>query len=31
MKINFARNIDNWLGIPICFVLSIFHGIQRSP
>ena len=29
MKINFIRNIDYWLGIPICFLLSIFHWMQK--
>lgn len=29
MKINFTRYIDYWLGIPICFILSIFHNVQR--
>lgn len=29
MKINLIRNIDYWLGIPICFFLSIIYRIQR--
>ena len=29
MQISIARKIDYWLGIPICFILSIFHKIQN--
>ena len=29
MRVNFARNIDYWLGIPVCFVLSVFYRIQK--
>ncbi len=29
MRVNFARNVDYWLGIPVCFVLSAFHRIQK--
>jgi ADP-heptose:LPS heptosyltransferase len=26
---NAMRRIDYWVGIPICFVLSLWHGLQR--
>lgn len=29
MQISIVRKIDYWLGIPICFILSIFHKIQN--
>jgi len=29
MKINFARSMDHWFGIPICFVLSVFCRIKK--
>ncbi len=29
VNVNFARNIDYWFGIPICFILSIFNTIQK--
>lgn len=29
MNLNFVRTIDYWFGIPLCFVLSIFHNIQK--
>ncbi|MBU3933803.1 MAG: hypothetical protein KKH11_03985, partial [Candidatus Omnitrophica bacterium] len=29
MKVNFARFVDYWLGIPICFALSVFHNIRK--
>ncbi|MDD5729523.1 MAG: glycosyltransferase family 9 protein [Candidatus Omnitrophica bacterium] len=28
MKVNTARKIDYWVGIPVCFLLSCFHKIQ---
>lgn len=30
MKVDFVRKVDYWLGIPICFILSIFYGIQKK-
>ena len=29
MKINLARNIDYWLGIPICFFLSVLCRLRK--
>jgi len=29
MKVNFVRFVDYWLGIPICFALSVFHNIRK--
>jgi len=30
VKIAFARKIDYWIGIPICFLLSILYRIQKK-
>lgn len=29
MKINFMRKVDYWVGVPACFVLSIFYAMQK--
>jgi len=30
VNIDFARKIDYWFGIPICFILSLLYGIQKK-
>jgi len=29
MKVNLAKSIDYWVGVPVCFILSIFSGLEK--